>query len=398
LINKNKKMSEVKNDFIENYGQKDWDDVKIYSDRVDVYNKDKDNSDFGDADLYNTDLAQLNRDFSKFKNTFNEQLKNTDKDEKIQKKVDELMKNTFSFNEDFFVLWKLISWLKEDLSAKIEIKTNVKVVDGKSVENLSKDEKHSKELVEAMTKDVKNNKELDKKIEDSIVWGLLIDYFWNIESIKWLLKVQWLWNILKSLMQLWENDKYLSSVDALLNDDDKVKQWKVPKDFLTKWIWEFDSDLIWKLKNILKLKIWKFEFKKNIEDLWKYSDWIEKFPIGVEWWEKSKIIDIKAEAKTVWNAISIRNQMNDENKVWKIFDLDWKKIIWDAVKTKSFNWVVEKFTKWINLKELENFAKNNEVIRVADIDPNKPKELIVRFIKTADLVKDIKEKKEKDKK
>ena len=146
MINKNKKMSEVKNDFIENYGQKDWDDVKIYSDRVDVYNKDKDNSDFGDADLYNTDLAQLNRDFSKFKNTFNEQLKNTDKDEKIQKKVDELMKNTFSFNEDFFVLWKLISWLKEDLSAKIEIKTNRMEVSSEIIREIGRNKLKFKEV------------------------------------------------------------------------------------------------------------------------------------------------------------------------------------------------------------------------------------------------------------
>ena len=116
-------MPEVQNNFIDDYGLKKEEEKEYFLKRIDK---------FSDSEVYRTkewqktiddlktdwildekDVERLDKNFKEFKKNFSELLEKTNKDEKIELKISELLKKTESFNNDFFELWKMISDLKK---------------------------------------------------------------------------------------------------------------------------------------------------------------------------------------------------------------------------------------------------------------------------------------------
>lgn len=374
--------------------------------------------------LDSKDWEKIKKEFNNFKKNFSEQLKNTDKDEKIENKLKDSFKKVDSYNSDFLVLWKMISWLKNDLVKKkvdivikpqevtdkwlsdaenkewnelsklkpseinnfYHLKKGVKVekLDVKWKKNILK----NYELYKNNNEDEKINKPLDKILEKNPVWEAIIWVFWK-DVLKNLLNNSIIWKFLKWILNIFQDPK----LDFNFSNKAEKLLWNVDWEIFKEWDFKKITKERW-LENINKILesgkklFWdkNTDVKDFFTEITKYDKWIISYSWDSDWivWKES--MRSKIQTKDIESAMFIKKEMNSQIdskfdfKLWWVLSkvMDWKadEIWWDF--TKQFE----------NLKDV---FKNKDVIRTVELDENNKTQLKVTFVKKEDFMDKIKE-------
>ncbi|MCD5382998.1 hypothetical protein LR002_02650, partial [Candidatus Gracilibacteria bacterium] len=311
-------MPEVQNNFIDDYGLKKEEEKEYFLKRIDK---------FSDSEVYRTkegqktiddlktdgildekDVERLDKNFKEFKKNFSELLEKTNKDEKIELKISELLKKTESFNNDFFELGKMISDLKKYIKEG-----------GGEIEKLkeSKEKTEDEKFTELLKVDKENNKKFDEALQKTDI-GQILEGWLGAAKIKELIKIPFLGKILKGFLDLGDDFKFSDKAGEAIGDYkintegfENVKNLNELKEKLgeIKGVDKLISGIA-EIKNEKSEKI----VNKTFNNLAKYTNGIENFNSkNVEFSKDKKSAKFQIEASSVQNSIFLRNEINGKD-------------------------------------------------------------------------------------
>ena len=391
-------MPEVQNNFIDDYGLKKEEEKEYFLKRIDK---------FSDSEVYRTkewqktiddlktdwildekDVERLDKNFKEFKKNFSELLEKTNKDEKIELKISELLKKTESFNNDFFELWKMISDLKKYIKEW-----------GGEIEKLkeSKEKTEDEKFTELLKVDKENNKKFDEALQKTDIWQILEWWLWAAK-IKELIKIPFLWKILKWFLDLGDDFKFSDKAgeaiwDYKINTEwfENVKNLNELKEKLgeIKWV---DKLISWiaEIKNEKSEKI----VNKTFNNLAKYTNWIENFNSeNVEFSKDEKSAKFQIEASSVKNSIFLRNEINWKDWWWIWEDVDILKNFTDVLKWEwNFSTKIQdafsEITESFDTEKMKSLMDSDWNIKIATIDDKDSKKMNITFISAKEFLKD----------